>query len=133
MQSMGPIVVMVVIVGWLIVLLLGSIVALRAIRSWATVLLTIGTALMMVGAIGYFVAAFYMISRVRTGTGMYGTSGVEFWTIMFGVTAIMFGLGVLLFTGGFLGVCTRYGATIRRATELEGLVTQLQQRIQSGL
>ncbi len=43
---------------------------------------------------------------------------------------LVMGLGFLLFAAGFLAFCGRYGASERRAEELEGLVEGLQQRIE---
>jgi hypothetical protein len=44
---------------------------------------------------------------------------------------IVMGLGFLLFAAGFLGFCGRYGASERRAAELEGLVEGMQERMES--
>ena len=48
------------------------------------------------------------------------------------VAGTLLAVGILAFCAGFLGVCTKYGVTARRARELETLLEQVQQRMSSG-
>ena len=131
MRDMFSLLIMLVIAAWMVTLVSGSIVALRGRRSASTILLVTGSGFMLAGGLAYFGAIMFLMSgfmsrHLTTGGGL-GT-----WQWMLGGSMIALGLGVVLFTGGFLGLCVRYGAMERRSTELEGLVVQLQQRMQGG-
>ncbi|HJM63661.1 MAG: hypothetical protein QF405_15570 [Roseibacillus sp.] len=111
-------------------LLLGSILAVRHGKNWATLALLMGTICMLVS----FVA---MISLRWAALGLSASpSGyaqeISRGLILGSVLALLFLAGTIAFCAGFVGMCAKYGITARRAQELEGLLQQLQQRMPSG-
>ncbi len=124
--------------GWLVTMLWGSIMAFRGARNWSTLLQVIGTGGMLAGALSVGVGTIFMISTISSSTGPGSStssvlsSGLGFGIVM-AVGGILVLLGLILFTAGYVGMCAKYGSTERRATELEGLVMQLQQRLPAGL
>ena len=133
MSSSGiGLLILAVVAGWFVTILVGSLIALRGKVNWPTIILVIGSGLMCLGGIGYFGgAAYFFSSMYRSATG-YGTGRPEVYEVIMVVALIVFGLGLILFTAGFLGVAGRYGMAERRAAQLEGMVLQLQQRMQGG-
>ena len=113
-------------------LLWGSILAVRGRRWWATVIMVAGSGLQVTGALMMVVGMVVLLSRI-SGMGSSASltaSAVAPTMFILGGGAIMMGLGFLGFAAGFIGFCARSGAAERRAAELEGLVTQLQQRVE---
>lgn len=129
---------LVIWVGWLVTLLWGSILAARGARNWATILQVIGTSGMLAGMLSLVIGSMFFVSTMTRGMASgSGSSAVArsdtALTVVMMAGGILLLLGVILFTAGYVGMCARYGATERRSRELEGLVGQLQQRIQSGM
>lgn len=115
----------------------GGIMAMRARRWWAPVLMTGGAGLQVVGEVLTCGGAVWMMMRMSSvmssaGSGSVSTasSAVSAAIIMPLAGVLVMGLGFLLFTAGFVAFCGRYGSLERRAHELEGLVEGLQQRIE---
>lgn len=106
--------------GLLGCLLLGSIVLLRCVKNWATIALLTGSILML-ASFGVW------------GSALLFVSGQDWSALLYvPVTGILLAGGILVFIVGFLGVCVKYGVTVRRARELEILLEQVQQRMSSG-
>ncbi len=122
-------IVVVIIGGWLGMVLLGSVVALRGVRNWTTILQVCGAALNLIGAGTYGLGLFLTIRAWAPGSG---GSSMDLWRLLLGLSGIVVILGIVLFTAGYKGTCAKYGATGRRAQELEVLTEQLQSRLQSG-
>ena len=118
----------VILASWMLTLLWGSIMAVRGARNWSTILQVVGASAMLAGALSF------VISLVVLYTTIAGTSGPGAGPGVLGVVAAVGGilllLGLILFTAGYVGMAAKYGATESRARELEGLVMQLQARMQ---
>ncbi len=111
--------------GLLLSLLWGSVLALRGARNWCTIFLVIGSSSLLAGMLAVIGVGVLAINSVM-GSGSSGFT----WGALAAVGGILLLVGVILFCAGFVGLGAKYGATAKRAEELEGLVVQLQQRIQ---
>jgi hypothetical protein len=111
--------------GWLVTMLWGSILALGGDRNWATIFLVTGSGGMLAGLGSLALVVFGDVTpSSMSGDGMM---------VVMMVGSIMLLMGMFLFAAGFVGLGAQYGAMTRRAEELEGLLGQLQGRLQSGL
>ena len=111
--------------GLLLSLLWGSILALRGAKNWCTLLLVIGASTLLAGTVA-LISVGMLAFNSAMGTG---SSGIA-WGILAAVGGILLLVGIILFCAGFVGLGAKYGATAKRAEELEGLVVQPQQHIQ---
>ena len=113
----------------LIPLLVGAVLLVRAVKNWATITLLVGASCLtlapLLPAIAFLISSGLGrdgLSYVFSGMGLAGVAGVG-----------LLGLLVLLgFAAGAVGVGIKYSATVRRAKELEVLLQQVQERIDSG-
>lgn len=129
----------VVILGtWLAVILFGSILALRGSRNWATVLQVAGSSCLLAGVVGLFLGAFFAASALAAELSSSSTSASSMAatgsTMMMGlaVGGLLTLLGAVLFTAGYLGMCAKYGATERRARQLEEMIEAFHHTPPSG-
>ena len=107
----------------LIPLLVGAVLLVRAVKNWATITLLVGASCLtlapLLPAIAFLISSGLGrdgLSYVFSGMGLAGVAGV----------------GLLGFAAGAVGVGIKYSATVRRAKELEVLLQQVQERIDSG-
>jgi hypothetical protein len=122
--------------GWCVSLLVGTVIAFRGRRCASTILLMIGLVCQILSA-GGFLAGMILSDRsmaaARSSPGSPSPSslvgGIETSMLIWGIAALLLFGGLILFVGGFIGLCARFAATERRAAELEGLVSQLQERM----
>ncbi|HCQ38415.1 MAG TPA: hypothetical protein DIV39_04615 [Verrucomicrobiales bacterium] len=110
----------------LIPLLVGAVLLVRAVKNWATITLLVGASCLtlapLLPAIAFLISSGLGrdgLSYVFSGMGLAGVAGVA-------------GVGLLGFAAGAVGVGIKYSATVRRAKELEVLLQQVQERIDSG-
>ena len=110
----------------LIPLLVGAVLLVRAVKNWATITLLVGASCLtlapLLPAIAFLISSGLGrdgLSYVFSGMGLAGVAGVA-------------GVGLLGFAAGAVGVGIKYSATVRRANELEVLLQQVQERIDSG-
>lgn len=112
-----------VILAWTLSLAVGSLIAVRSLRFWASILVAIGSVVSALGVIT-----------------IVGFEGLEAWAryrgrpgMNYDVVGVIAGLsilgGLVLFVIGFLGIAARYGIMLRRTGELESLAEALQVRI----
>ncbi len=104
----------------LIPLLVGAVLLVRAVKNWATITLLVGASCLTLAPLLPAIA--FLIS---SGLGWEGLSYV------FGGMGLA-GVGLLGCVAGAIGVGIKYAATVRRANELEVLLQQVQERIDSG-
>ena len=104
----------------LIPLLVGAVLLVRAVKNWATITLLVGASCLTLAPLLPAIA--FLIS---SGLGRDGLSYV------FSGMGLA-GVGLLGFAAGAVGVGIKYSATVRRAKELEVLLQQVQERIDSG-
>lgn len=104
----------------LIPFLVGAVLLVRAVKNWATITLLVGASCLtlapLLASIGYL---------IPSGPGWEGLSYV------FAGMGLA-GVGLLGCVAGVVGVGIKYSATVRRARELEVLLQQVQERIDSG-
>ncbi|MEO1826965.1 MAG: hypothetical protein ABGZ31_14765 [Roseibacillus sp.] len=104
----------------LIPLLVGAVLLVRAVKNWATITLLVGASCLTLAPLLPAIA--FLIS---SGLGWEGLSYV------FGGMGLA-GVGLLGCVAGAIGVGIKYAGTVRRANELEVLLQQVQERIDSG-
>ena len=100
--------------------LVGAFLLVRAVKNWATITLTVGASCLTLAPLIAAVAA--GISSSPRWEGLYYVFG--------GV--VLAGVGLLCCLVGAVGVGIKYSVTVRRANELEVLLEQVQERIDSG-
>ena len=137
MATLGSIVPSLILAAISVAFLWGSIVAMRGRRWWATVLMTSGSGLQVLGSLLAAAGTGFMMMRMSSMMSSAGSgspagvsSAISSMMMVPLVGSLVMGLGFLLFTAGFVAFCGRYGSLERRAQELEGLVEGLQQRIE---
>ena len=104
----------------LIPLLVGAVLLVRAVKNWATITLMVGACCLTLAPLIAAIAA-----------GISSSPGWEGLYYVFG-GVVLAGVGLLCCLVGAVGVGIKYAATVRRANELEGLLQQVQERIDSG-
>ena len=111
MMMMSGLIQLVVFLGWVAALALGSILAIRGRKNWATVMLVTGVGLKVVSIVGLFATIFIMTSRMSSAMVSRSTVPSRDLSEIVAIgSAIGLGLGFLLFAAGFVGFCARYGA-----------------------
>lgn len=137
MASFGAMIPYLILASLAAALLWGSILALRGRRWWATVVMTVGSGLQVLGALLTCGGSLWMAARMSSvmasssaGSPSALSSAISSVLFLLVGGLLVMGLGFLLFAAGFLALCGRYGASERRAAELEVLVEGLQQRIE---
>ncbi len=100
--------------------LVGALLLVRAVKNWATITLLVGASCLtlapLLGLIGSLIP-----SGPRWDGLPYVFAGMG-----------LSGVGLLGCVAGAVGVGIKYVATVRRAREMEVLLGQIQERIESG-
>lgn len=104
----------------LIPFLVGAVLLVRAVKNWATITLLVGASCLTLAPLIASIAA-----GIRSGPNWEGL-----YYVFGGV--VLAGVGLLCCLVGAVGVGIKYAATVRRANELEVLLQQVQERIDSG-
>ncbi len=104
----------------LIPFLVSAVLLVRAVKNWATITLMVGASCMNLAPL-LFVITYLIPSSPRYEGMYYAFAG-----------AGLAGGGMLCCLVGVVGVGIKYAATVRRAKELEVLLQQVQERIDSG-
>lgn len=111
------------------VFLWGSFLAFRGRRWWATWMLLLGSALQILSSVLLMVGVVMLVHFVSTFSHGGGPSPTPVHDVFLMGGIALFGVGALLFTAGFVGLCARFGPTEKRAAELEGMLHDLQERV----
>lgn len=103
----------------LIPFLVGAVLLVRAVKNWATIMLLVGASCLTLAP---------LLASIAFLTAGPGWEGLYYIFAGMGLA----GVGLLSCVAGAVGVGIKYSATVRRAKELEVLLQQVQERIDSG-
>ena len=103
----------------LIPFLVGAVLLVRAVKNWATITLLVGASCLTLAP---------LLASIAFLTSGRGWEGLSYVFAGIGLA----GVGLLCCLIGAVGVGIKYSATVRRAKELEVLLQQVQERIDSG-
>ncbi|MDQ8190880.1 hypothetical protein [Roseibacillus persicicus] len=108
-----------------VVMLIAGILAHRGKAFWATWMMLIGSILVVIGLAGMIASMAMIYGNLGSTAPMARGTGSSMRIVLMAIAGLGSLFGSLAYAAGLIGLCARWGATARRAAELEELTQSL--------